>query len=251
MSLDDAFTTGEHWQQGLGELFNDPSLQPQRIELAAGTVIHEAGSAAENVYFILQGQVRLYLPGPAPERTASGRLLDILGTGQWFGYGALSASRSNIARAVAVTRTVVTVVPAERFLNLLATRPAAAVQVVQHLAEAVRAAREDSARLVFDDCNQRLIKTLVRFASSAAARRQDDGETILQITHEQLAKAVGVARETISLALTEFRHQNLVRTGRNQLVFNTGALQEFGQRLRHNGANGSNGNGRHEMAASN
>jgi hypothetical protein len=50
---------------------------------------------------------------------------------------------------------------------------------------------------------------------------------VLNITHSQLAQAVGAARETISLALTQLRHQNLVRTGRNQLFFNPDTLKRL------------------------
>jgi CRP-like cAMP-binding protein len=67
---------------------------------------------------------------------------------------------------------------------------------------------------------------MLRFSDSAAATT--DGEnTVLHLTHEQLAQAVGAARETISLALTEMRHKNLVRTGRNRLIFNRDALRAF------------------------
>ena len=76
------------------------------------------------------------------------------------------------------------------------------------------------------DASGRLVKTLVRFSRSAAATPHDDG-VVLHITHEQLAQAVGVARETVSLALTEMRLKNLVRTGRNQLTFNPEAIEQF------------------------
>ena len=42
-----------------------------------------------------------------------------------------------------------------------------------------------------------------------------------------VSKVQGVARETVSLALTEMRHRNLVRTGRNRLIFNRDALRAF------------------------
>ena len=231
MLVDQLDTDGSTRQTTLGDFFANPALEAERVEYAAGSTIHDVGADAANVYFVQQGQVRLYLPSPAPERAGSGRLLEILGASQWFGFGALSHERTHITRAVAMSRTVLLVAKAEKFLSLLSTQPELAISVVRHLADSVRSAREDSARLVFDDCNQRLIKTLVRFSSSAAATQQD-GQTTLQITHEQLAQAVGVARETVSLALTEFRHQNLVRTGRNQLIFNTEALQQFGVQCR-------------------
>ena len=82
------------------------------------------------------------------------------------------------------------------------------------------------ANLIFQDCNNRLIQTLIRFSHSAAATPAGD-EVVLRITHHQLAQAVGVARETVSLALTQLRHRNLLRTGRNQLTFNPEALRQF------------------------
>jgi CRP-like cAMP-binding protein len=219
--------------------FADPSVGGRQVEFASGAAVFEQGAPAAHVYFIQRGQVRLYQEGP----DGSGRLLEILGPGQWFGCAALSDSGKYHARAVAVGRTVLTQTPVGDLLDAVARSPQAAVQLIKQLANNVQAAREDSARLVFDDCNGRLVKTLVRFSRSAAATPHDDG-VVLHITHEQLAQAVGVARETVSLALTEMRLKNLVRTGRNQLTFNPAALEQFATRV--NGNGNTNGNGKHE-----
>ena len=74
--------------------------------------------------------------------------------------------------------------------------------------------------MMFEDCNQRLVQTLLRFSRTAAATSLDDGGVVLRITHQQLAQAVGTARETVSLGLTQLRQRNLLRTGRNRLSFN-------------------------------
>ena len=63
------------------------------------------------------------------------------------------------------------------------------------------------------------MKTLLRFSRSAAAT-QNGEDIILRMTHEQLAQAIGAARETVSLTLTELRQANLLHTGRNRLAFN-------------------------------
>ena len=118
-------------------------------------------------------------------------------------------------------------VPAERWHAALASTPEVAAEVIGQLARKLQAAHEDAGRLVFDDCNERLVKTLLRFSHSAAATRRDEsGEVTLRITHQQLAQAVGAARETISLALTHLRQRDLLRTGRNQLFFNPDVLRQ-------------------------
>src|SRR5207249_1020316 len=113
-----------------------------------------------------------------------------------------------------------------KLLEVLKRHPEALVELNRQLATKVQSARDEAASLIYQDCNDRLIHTLVRFSESAAAAPHDDG-VVLRITHQQLAQAVGVARETVSLALTQLRQRNLLRTGRNQLYFNPQALREF------------------------
>jgi CRP-like cAMP-binding protein len=96
---------------------------------------------------------------------------------------------------------------------------------MRQLARKLSAARRDAAELVFDDCRHRLLHTLLRFAGSSAASPHPHG-VVLHITHRQLAQAVGVARETVSLALTNLRRQKLLHTGRNQLMFNPDELRD-------------------------
>jgi CRP/FNR family transcriptional regulator len=195
--------------------------------LSAEPVVHEQNSPAENVFYIHRGQVRVYQVGPDD----SARLVEILGPGQWFGTGALGDNGHYAARAVVVTSSTISQIPAERLLAIVSESPQAGLELIRQLANGLLAAREDAARLVFDDCNQRLVKTMLRFSHSAAAVQHGDAIE-LHITHDQLAQAVGVARETVSLALTEMRHQNLVRTGRNRVIFNRDALKQFSENCR-------------------
>ena len=206
----------------MGELFQNPEVAAEGIEAPRGTIITEAGAVAEHVYYIHHGQVRLYQIGPDSEA----RLVEILGPGQWFGCSAFSDRGTHVAQAVAATQTQLSKASAQRLLTVAARNPQSAVEIIRHLAGSVQSAREESGRLVFQDCNQRLVSAMIRFSESAAATVQGD-HVVLHLTHEQLAQAVGAARETISLALTEMRHRNLVRTGRNRLIFNRDALRAF------------------------
>ena len=203
-------------------LFSGAAQEGRQLELAAGAVVHEPSDAAESVYFVHAGQVRIYQLGPDGQ---SVRLIEILGPEDWFGAAALAHTRAYGTRAVAVTSATVSEIPAERWHAALASTPEVAAEVIGQLARKLQAAHEDAGRLVFDDCNDRLVKTLLRFSHSAAATRREDGDVVLRITHQQLAQAVGAARETISLALTQLRQRELLKTGRNQLFFNPDVLR--------------------------
>lgn len=214
-----------HRAPAVDEILARPSLEARQVEGTTGTVLFEPATSARSVYFVLSGQVRVYQPGP----DGSARLLEILGPGDWFGVAALAGSATYGTRAVAVSSVVLAEVAADKWLSLLAQEPELATQWVGRLAEKLVAARDEASCLVFDDCNQRLVKTLLQFSRSAAATPHPEG-VVLRITHQQLAQAVGAARETVSLALTQLRQQNLLRTGRNQLFFNPGVLEKFARR---------------------
>ena len=212
----------------LSELISSQQVGAEGIEVARAAIVYAQGTPAGHLYLIHHGQIRLYQVGPDGEE----RLVEILGPGQWFGTCALSSNGHYAVQAVAATQAQLSRVQGSRLLDAVARAPDAAKELILHLSGALQGAREESARLVFDDCNQRLISAMLRFSESAAATRQ--GESIvLHLTHEQLAQAVGAARETISLALTEMRHRNLVRTGRNRLIFNRDTLEAAASKARH------------------
>jgi CRP-like cAMP-binding protein len=208
---------------GIATVFANPAFGGRRINVAEDSTLFEPRTAAEQLYFIESGQVRLYQIGP----DGSTRLSEILGSGDWFGIAALASAGTYGNRAVTVTPSVLWTLSADKLYELLRQDPNVALELIGQLAGRLETANEDAARLMFDDCNQRLINTLVRFSRSAAATPQGDGGVILRITHQQLAQAVGAARETVSLALTQLRQRNLLRTGRNRLFFKPESLQQF------------------------
>lgn len=206
----------------LAEVFQDPSVQPKRTNYDAGATLFESHDSAQSMFYVHRGQIRVYQLGGNGEQ----RLVEILGPDDWFGTASLARTSTYESRALAVTNSVVTEVKAQKLLEAMSHKPAALIELNRQLAMRLQLARDEAANLIFQDCNNRLIQTLLRFSNSAAASRNENG-VVLRITHQQLAQAVGVARETVSLALTQLRQKNLLQTGRNQLTFNPDALKAF------------------------
>lgn len=210
-----------HSVTSLGGLLREPKLAAHLIQVPAKAVIHQPNDAARNVYFIYEGQVRTYQIAPNGSR----RLVEILGPGEWCGAAALARLDCYGEAAEAVVPTTIAIVSVERLFELLADDASAGVELIQKLAAKLTVFREDAGGLVFEDCNHRLIRTLVGLSESPAASPAGDG-VVVHITHQQLAQKVGVARETVSLALAQLRRRNLLRTGRNQLMFRPQTLRD-------------------------
>jgi CRP/FNR family cyclic AMP-dependent transcriptional regulator len=226
IGLPPGLLTGLAAPAALEALFCDPALGGRQTSYAAGVALCDAHDVPADVFFVHKGQVRLHQV--APDGTSL--LLEILGAGQWFGIAALAGRSTYGVRASAMVTSVVTKVSAGAVLQHACSSPEGSKALIRELARRHCDGQDDAARLVFDDCNSRLIKTLLRFSETAAATRrepEDGGGVVLRITHQQLAQAVGVARETVSLALTQLRRQNMVKTGRNQLFFDPQVLKSF------------------------
>jgi len=211
----------------LAEVFQDPSVGPKRTTYDAGVSIFEPHDSAGSVFYVHRGQIRVFQVGPNDEE----RLVEILGPDDWFGTASLARLATYGTRAIAVSNAIVTEVRAQRLLDAMLHKPAAMAELLRQLAVRLHAARDESANLIFHDCNDRLVDTLLRFSNTAAASKSDQG-VVLRITHQQLAQAVGVARETVSLALTQLRQKHLLQTGRNQLTFNPETLSQFKSHMR-------------------
>jgi CRP-like cAMP-binding protein len=194
----------------------------ENIQVAAGKTIFDRGDPATGFSLIRSGEVRMYdvMDG------GTERLLGILGADDWIGYAALAHFPVHGRRAVAVTDVVLWFFEAGKIRRIVEENADMAVGLIENLAQQLHQAWTEGSRFVFDDCRLRLIKTLLRFSTSPAAHAVPEG-VVLRITHKQLAQAVGAARETVSVCLTELRHKKIVKTGRNQLAFDPKDLEQL------------------------
>jgi CRP/FNR family transcriptional regulator len=207
--------------QVIEALFTDPTAGARRVLLRAGEMLFATETHHSEAMFIHSGEIRMFQVGP----NGSERLGAIFGPGDWIGAAAVSGV-AFAARALAPVASEVSIMPVANLMDLLPHRPEAAVVLFKQTAERLMHAYSTAAGLTFDDCNERLIKTLISLSDSPSALHEGDTVTV-RITHQQLAQAVGAARETISLALTELRHKHLLATGRNRLIFNPLELAAF------------------------
>ena len=110
------------------EMRFDVSLGARRFQVPAGTTFYEPDMAARALFFVHDGQVRIY-PVIA---TGCEPVLEVLSRGEWFGIEALCRLQGFRygTRAVAVTTATVSEVPAARLLAVLPNHPQTARELL-------------------------------------------------------------------------------------------------------------------------
>ncbi|GIW92102.1 MAG: hypothetical protein KatS3mg110_0143 [Pirellulaceae bacterium] len=203
-------------------LMGSAGVQAREIAFAHGrkrtlpphTSVFVAGEAAESVYYVESGFVKIVSP------TADGKelILTFVGRGAVFGEEALFGVRKREEFASIVEPAELWVLPSERFRQYLENDAQFATQWCGWVAERWRRMERRLKHLMFLSHRDRVIHALLDLAEEFGEYR---GATVLlhpRLSHQELAAYVGATRETVTSVLLELRAAGLVVAARRRLT---------------------------------
>jgi CRP/FNR family transcriptional regulator len=150
------------------------------------------GDAAERVYLLLQGRVKVYQVADNGKEV----ILDIVGRGDVVGDMAIVEDGERIASAQALEDTLALSISWEDFSHLLQQSPRLGFVMVELMAKRLSGMQRTFANLVAKPVSARLADTLIGRAEQNRVR--------LGLTHQELAQTIGTSRETVTALLSRF-----------------------------------------------
>ena len=195
----------DQFKQQLRTALRQEAQQHRTVEFAKQAHIYTCGDQAQNVYFIESGQVKLIMLSPEGNEC----LLAILTAGDIFGELCLSGLSERTETAVAMTKTVVKVIPYTRFFARLRADDLLE-GFVQYLAVRVADQQTMIANLVTANSEQRLGKTLLQLARTLGKQDPRSIRIEQRISHEELAAMVGASRSRVSTFMRRFHALGLI-----------------------------------------
>ena len=186
--------------------------------LARGQMLFSQGDPADAFFVVCSGCVALGL------NSANGRELVIndMRSGDGFGDLGLITGQPRSTSAVAREDCVVLAIPRRDFLAVLASEPGLARNLLQITADRLGTSSEREGALAFLNAPSRLARVLVQLDRKASA----DG--YVTISQEELARRVGLARQTVAELLGSWRRSGWILTGRGKIVLlNRAALRRL------------------------
>ena len=193
------------------------AAQARWVDAAPGQAVMDYDDPATEVFFVVQGEVRVLV------RTGDGERTQILGD---FGAGDLVGEMSAIdgaprsARVEALVRTRLCIVPAAAFLDLVAGPAPVGLRLLRRLTARIRGQN----RLLLE---RSALPTGLRLAAELLrlARARADGTASISPppTQEELAERIGARRETVSRELSGLARAGLLHRTRAALVLDDAA----------------------------
>jgi CRP/FNR family cyclic AMP-dependent transcriptional regulator len=172
----------------------------QTRAVARETPVFHAGDAADAVYVIVNGKVKIVTT------SSDGRefILTVLGAGQVFGEMALLESAPRSASVITVTPTELIVLGRREFQHLLDTSPSISRKLLTILSRRLRRANSTMESLAYMDVAGRLARFLLDLARDHGQRMGNGWVVVRRPTHADIAHSIGTSRETVSRLINEF-----------------------------------------------
>jgi CRP/FNR family cyclic AMP-dependent transcriptional regulator len=176
-------------------------------EYRTGAVVIKYGEAGDSCFIVITGSV-----SASRVESTKGKELTYrnLGAGAVFGEIAVLTDTPRTTDIVADTRTVIAVIPAKSFLELLGVSPSFSLYLLRSMAHRLRSSAERLSDLSFLDLNQRLFATLSRLSISIEL----DGEQRIIVRElpprQYLASLLNCSREAVSRALKQLEEQAMI-----------------------------------------
>lgn len=179
-----------------------PALQAlaRRQTVALGDVVFRMGDAADNVYFLRAGAVRLCRYGPQGKEVS----IHHASAGEFFAEASLLAERYH-CHAIATRDSLVESVPSAPLRQLLKSDPQFAEQWIEILSHQLRRTRANVERLSLRGAEERVRHLLLTEGRGPTCRLEIPG------TAKDLAAYIGLTHESFYRALASMKKSGGLR----------------------------------------
>jgi CRP/FNR family cyclic AMP-dependent transcriptional regulator len=160
------------------------------------TIVIERGDESNSLYFIISGQVRVFVAGDDGKEIT----LNELGPGDYFGELALLGETQRSASVITLSECEFRRLSKADFIHCLEQHPRIGFELVRHLSLEVRRLSDELADMALLDVYGRVAKIL----NDTAA--EEDGKLITpKLTQQAIADRVGCSREMVNRILKELK----------------------------------------------
>jgi len=163
-------------------------------------VLYYEGDHPQGLYLIIDGAIRTF------KLAEDGRelMMGLHKADDYIGVNALLLDEAFTETAEAVEDSAICLLPKEAIINLVNKYPDISMQFIKILANNIKEKEDQLLELAYNSVRKRLAQVLVRLS------RQLPDPSQFKISRDELASMAGMATETVSRTLSDFKEENLI-----------------------------------------
>ena len=189
-----------------------------RIEYGRNRKIFRQGQAADSLFYLRKGKVKLTVTSKQGKEA----IVTVLGDGEFFGEGCLAGQSLRMATAVAMTDCTLDKIEKSLMSRMLYERHDVSQLFVKHLLSRNIRYEADLVDQLFNSSEKRLARILLLLAHFGKESRS---ELVLpRVSQDELAQMVGTTRSRISHFMNKFRHLGFIDYDEHELKVHSGLL---------------------------
>ncbi len=171
-------------------------------------IIYYEGDTVNGIYLVVSGNVKTIKVAEDGRELLTG----MYGPEAYFGTAAMLANDQYRETAEATEDTSLCLLPKEPLEELLNKYPEVANQFIRLLANNVLNKEEQLLQLAYHSVRKRMAGVLLRLLKA------DDGNSQISVSRDNLAAMAGMATETVSRILSDFKEEKLIERKASQII---------------------------------
>lgn len=207
----------------------DEEMEPV-LEIARNRVYRQGihlfmqGDPLTNVYFILNGKIKIY----RTDLQGKEQIINVLGENQMFPHQGFFRNDNYPAHAEVLKEATLVYIPIHLFEEFLISNPEVSVKVFRVLGDIIVDLQNRLEEQILHNTYEQIILLLIRLTKSHGKElTEDQFEITTQFTNRDLANMIGSSRETVSRTLTQLKKNNLIKNEKTgHIIVNRTKLEE-------------------------
>ena len=173
------------------------------VQYRKGAVVFSQGDPGDDVRYIQRGAIKLSVLS----RVGKEAVVAMLGSGDFFGEGALAGQPRRIGTATAVATSSVLVIEKDAMIRLLHEEPTFSDRFISYMLARNIRIEADLVDHLFNSSEKRLARTLLLLARYGG---ENPSHTLPKISQETLAEMIGATRSRVNFFMNKFRKLGLI-----------------------------------------
>lgn len=175
---------------------------------ASGKIFYMPEDTGEVLFLLKKGRVHLYRIAPNGKKL----IVATLGPGTVFGEMSMVGQGMHNSFAEAIDECVLCVMSRSDVERLVREKPSVAFRFVEAMGTRLTDMEYRLEEIAFKSIPARLAGLLVQLAD------EQDSDTVIGYTHQDLSEMLGTYRETVTQTLNEFKFDGLIDISRKKVI---------------------------------